>query len=75
MAEVTAIEFGLTGRYGAFFRKFCMNPDMTMMTRIQLGLSAGLVRLNATAEWEGIHREWDHGAPPAIPMGELDQAF
>ncbi len=75
MAEVTNVEFGLTGPYEKFLRKFRMDPDMTMMTRIQLGLSAVLGRLRATAEWEAIRQEWDCGAPPGTPLGELDQAF
>ncbi|GAA2146258.1 AarF/ABC1/UbiB kinase family protein [Actinomadura napierensis] len=74
-STITRAEFGLRGPYGEFLRRWRMDPDMTTLTRIQLGMSAVLSQLRATGEWEGIRREWDRGGPPATGLGELDVAF
>ncbi|GAA3243026.1 AarF/ABC1/UbiB kinase family protein [Actinocorallia longicatena] len=71
----TAVEFGVNGPYGEYLRKWRMDPGMTMLTRIQLGMSAVLSAFYATADWELIRWEWDRSGPPATPMGELDQEF
>ncbi|MDL4776750.1 MULTISPECIES: ABC1 kinase family protein [Thermomonosporaceae] len=74
-AVATRGEFGLTGPYGEFIRKWRMDPAMTTLTRIQLGMSAVLSQFRATADWERIRQEWDWDGPPATPMGELDKEF
>jgi predicted unusual protein kinase regulating ubiquinone biosynthesis (AarF/ABC1/UbiB family) len=74
-ADNTRAEFGVRGPYGEFLRRWRMDPHMTTLTRIQLGMSAVLSQLHATADWESIRREWDRDGRPATPMGELDVAF
>lgn len=74
-AAVTRDEFGFTGPYVDYIRKWRMDPDMTTLTRLQLGMSAVLSRFRATADWELIRQEWDWSGPPATPMGELDVDF
>ncbi|NVI91734.1 AarF/ABC1/UbiB kinase family protein [Actinomadura sp. BRA 177] len=74
-AENAREQFAVLGPHGAFLRRWKMDPDMTTLSRIQLGMSAVLSQLRATGEWEGIRREWDRNGPPATELGELERAF
>jgi hypothetical protein len=74
-AENAREQFALFGPHTAFLRRWRMDPDMTTLSRIQLGMFAVLSQLRATGEWEGIRQEWDRNGPPATELGELDRVF
>ncbi|MCP2339012.1 ABC1 kinase family protein [Actinomadura rupiterrae] len=74
-AAAVQAAFSPTGAYGALLRRLTMPADFLFLSRIEMGMSAVLGELHATGEWRGICDEWDRGAPPATPYGELDQDF
>jgi predicted unusual protein kinase regulating ubiquinone biosynthesis (AarF/ABC1/UbiB family) len=48
---------------------------LTLANRIEIGMSSVLGGLRATGAWNAMREEWDDGAPPATPFGELDAEF
>lgn len=73
-AGVVQDKFSPVGPYGHVLRKVSLDPDFTMLTRIDLGVTAVLGALECTGPWEAIRQEWDNNGPAATPMGELDIA-
>jgi predicted unusual protein kinase regulating ubiquinone biosynthesis (AarF/ABC1/UbiB family) len=67
--------FAPHGPYQDVLSKITLPPNYLFLTRIDLGLTAVLAGLRASAPWEPIRREWDCGEPPATPMGVLEAAF
>lgn len=74
-AAVVNSEFSPFGEFSQVTRRIQLPPGYLMMTRIDLGLTAVLAGLRATGQWAAIRAEWDCGAPPGTPLGELDTAF
>lgn len=74
-AKVAREKFSPVGPYGEVLRALSLDPEYTMMLRIDLGMTSILGRLGLTAPWEAMRCEWDRGGPPATTLGELDAAF
>ncbi len=56
-------------------RKLNLPPDYLLLNRIQWGLNSVLGRLGARNDWAAIRDEYVGDAPPATPLGALDQAW
>jgi predicted unusual protein kinase regulating ubiquinone biosynthesis (AarF/ABC1/UbiB family) len=61
--------------YGQVPRKLTMPSEYTLGARIDIGMTAVLGGLRATAPWLAIRREWDRDEPPATVYGHLHTAF
>ncbi len=61
--------------YYGVLRRLNLPPDYLLLTRIHLGLNSVLGRLRACNDWRAVHAEYVDAAPPATPLGELDQAW
>jgi predicted unusual protein kinase regulating ubiquinone biosynthesis (AarF/ABC1/UbiB family) len=75
MVEVVQGTFSVDGPFGDLVRNLTVPRDHLILNRIVLGLGSLLARLGAAAPWAEIFDEYQHGAPPATPLGELDQAW
>jgi predicted unusual protein kinase regulating ubiquinone biosynthesis (AarF/ABC1/UbiB family) len=64
--------FDVTGPHGDILRAANLPPTFVIIQRINLGLTAVLAQLGATANWRRIGEEiWPAvAAPPSTPMGE-----
>jgi predicted unusual protein kinase regulating ubiquinone biosynthesis (AarF/ABC1/UbiB family) len=75
MVDVVVGTFSVDGPYGELVRHLTVPRDHVILNRIVLGLGSLLARLGAGARWSEIFDEYQHGHPPATPLGELDQAW
>jgi predicted unusual protein kinase regulating ubiquinone biosynthesis (AarF/ABC1/UbiB family) len=75
MVEVVQGTFSVDGPFGELVRHLTVPRDHVILNRIVLGLGSLLARLGAAAPWSEIFDEYQHGRPPATPLGELDQAW
>ncbi|HEX4901232.1 MAG TPA: AarF/ABC1/UbiB kinase family protein [Acidimicrobiales bacterium] len=69
--------FDATGPYGEIMKVANVPPAFVIIQRINLGLTALLGELGATANWRRIAEElWPFtDGPPSTPMGEREQAW
>ncbi len=75
MVEVVQGTFSVDGPFGDLVRHLTVPRDHLILNRIVLGLGSLLARLGAAAPWSEIFDEYQHGRPPATPLGQLDQAW
>jgi predicted unusual protein kinase regulating ubiquinone biosynthesis (AarF/ABC1/UbiB family) len=75
MVEVVQGTFSVDGPYGELVRHLTVPRDHLILNRIVLGLGSLLARLGAAAPWSEIFDEYQHGRPPATPLGERDRAW
>ena len=69
--------FDANGPYGPVMKAANVPPSFVIIQRINLGLSALLGDMHATANWRRIGEElWPFvDGPPATPMGEAEHAW
>jgi predicted unusual protein kinase regulating ubiquinone biosynthesis (AarF/ABC1/UbiB family) len=75
MVEVVQGTFSVDGPYGELVRHLTVPRDHLILNRIVLGLGSLLARLGAAAPWSEIFDEYQHGVPPATPLGETEAAW
>jgi predicted unusual protein kinase regulating ubiquinone biosynthesis (AarF/ABC1/UbiB family) len=75
VAREIQAEFSATGNAGRIVRSARAVKDYVFITRIDLGLTAVLGELRATADWRSIQAELDEGAPPSTEMGKAAAEF
>ncbi|HST85034.1 MAG TPA: AarF/ABC1/UbiB kinase family protein [Kineosporiaceae bacterium] len=74
-AMIVDSEFSPRGPHSAVVRKLALPGEYVALSRIDLGMTAVLATLRASANWRGIREELDCDGPPATPYGELEFAF
>jgi predicted unusual protein kinase regulating ubiquinone biosynthesis (AarF/ABC1/UbiB family) len=76
-SETVRMYFDANGPYAHVARASNVPPAFVITQRINLGLTAVLGRLNATANYRRIAEElWPFiGGPPSTPMGEAEAAW
>jgi predicted unusual protein kinase regulating ubiquinone biosynthesis (AarF/ABC1/UbiB family) len=76
-SETVRMYFDPNGRYAHVARAANVPPAFVITQRINLGLTAVLGRLHATANFRRIAEElWPFvGGPPSTPMGEAEAAW
>ena len=74
-AEVLRSTTDPRSEYADVLRKLNLPPDYLLLNRIQWGLNSVLGRLGARNDWAAIRNEYVAGAPPATPLGALDDAW
>ena len=76
-AESLRRVFDANGPYGPVLKAANVPPSFVIIQRINLGLSALLGDLHATANWRRIAEElWPFvDGPPSTPLGELEHAW
>jgi hypothetical protein len=76
-SETVRMYFDPNGRYAHVARAANVPPAFVITQRINLGLTAVLGRLRATANFRRIAEElWPFvGGPPSTPMGEAEAAW
>jgi predicted unusual protein kinase regulating ubiquinone biosynthesis (AarF/ABC1/UbiB family) len=74
-AMIVDTEFSPRGPHSAVVKKLALPGEYVALSRIDLGMTAVLATLQASANWRGIREELDCDGPPATPYGELEFAF
>jgi predicted unusual protein kinase regulating ubiquinone biosynthesis (AarF/ABC1/UbiB family) len=74
-AMIVDSEFSPRGPHSAVVRKLALPGEYVALSRIDLGMTAVLATLRASANWRGIREELDCDGPPATRYGELEFAF
>ncbi|MBJ8343544.1 AarF/ABC1/UbiB kinase family protein [Antrihabitans sp. YC2-6] len=73
--SIVATKFSPVGPYGHVVKQLSLDPEYTMLSRIDLGMTSVLCALGSTGPWEAIRWEWDRGGPAATEKGVLDKKF
>ena len=74
-ARIVDLEFSPRGPHSAVVQKLALPGEYLALSRIDLGLTAVLAGLHATADWRSIREEMDLGAAPATRYGRLEAAY
>ncbi|MGW4352899.1 ABC1 kinase family protein [Nocardia sp. NPDC004582] len=64
-----------SSQYFGMTRRQSLPADQAVVLRMMLLVMATAGHLRATGDWNGILREWLHGAEPATPLGRADREF
>jgi predicted unusual protein kinase regulating ubiquinone biosynthesis (AarF/ABC1/UbiB family) len=74
-ARSLGMVFKPDGKFAGLTRRLNMPPDFVFVNRIQWGVYSILARLEATANWHRMHREYLYGDPPSSELGLADRRF
>ena len=74
-APATVWTAGLRGPYADVIPKLNLPASFVILDRVVWAMSALLGKLGAHGPWRGILLEYRRDAPPATPLGELEQAW
>jgi predicted unusual protein kinase regulating ubiquinone biosynthesis (AarF/ABC1/UbiB family) len=75
VAKLIELRYSPTGPSANAFRHIATSVAYTIMTRIDIGVTALASELRATNDWKAIGGEYFEGADPATPMAKADRAY
>jgi predicted unusual protein kinase regulating ubiquinone biosynthesis (AarF/ABC1/UbiB family) len=73
--RLTAASSDPRSEYAPALRSLAMPADYLMLNRISFGVNSLLARLEPTANWQRVMREFCDATPPSSPLGEAEAAW